>query len=160
MRHLLVLLSLSLCLNFSAFAADAKSPVEVAADQLELRQKQGRAVFKQNVRVEHGTLKLTSDVLEVYYKGGTEGELDGDIQRLVATGNVYAMLPKGETLTADNAVYNPNTQDLELTGDVALVRGDNVLSGEALTYNLETGVASLKSTSGGRVKAKFSSSGQ
>jgi lipopolysaccharide export system protein LptA len=162
MRHLLALLSLSFYLVFvaaNAFALDLGASVEVAADQLELRQKQGRAVFKQNVRVTHGELKLTADALEVYYKGGKNGEMSGDIQRLVASGNVYAMLPKGETLTADNATYTPGEQTLKLTGNVALVRGENVLSGDALVYDLAEGTAALTASSSTRVKAKFVANG-
>lgn len=49
-----------------------QSPIDISADTLEVEQKTGRALFSGHVQVEHGTIKLASDKLEVFYETRAE----------------------------------------------------------------------------------------
>ena len=115
----------------------AGSELEVTADQLEVDQQSGTTVFAGNVLVIQGELRMTADRLVLEYRpGGSQGERR--IDRLVATGGVTLVTPD-EALEAQEAIYGMTGGTLEMRGEVLLVQGANVLSGERFSADLNTG---------------------
>ena len=77
-------------------------PVQVTADQLEVRQSDGTAVFAGNVLVAQGEMRLTADRVAVEYE--TEnGTPTGQIARMLATGNVL-LVNRDEAAEGQNGV--------------------------------------------------------
>jgi ABC-type multidrug transport system fused ATPase/permease subunit len=64
---------------------NAKAPVDVEADRIEVQDRADRAVFSGNVRVNQGGLRLSAARLTVAYANGGGGI---DIERLDASGGV------------------------------------------------------------------------
>lgn len=131
----------------------AGGPVDVQSQQLEVRQTQGLATFSGNVKVTQGNLVLEADRVDVEY--GSSG--DGDIRQMKATGNVVLTRGGGtvaEKATGDVAVYTPAGGQIVMTGAVTLVRGASTLSGDKLTYGVESGNARVTSSKG-PVRARF-----
>lgn len=62
---------------------------------------------------------------------------------ITATGNVQ-MTWVGISLTADRATYNPGTNMLNAAGNVVVKKGEDLLKGETLALNLETGMGELE----------------
>lgn len=152
-KYLFVLIFL--CAAPSALAASLASggPVDITADQLDVHNAEGNAVFTGNVVVRQNTLTLTAPKLTVSYaKGG------GDITQMQATGGatITRNTPgqAAEKATGSTATYNPSTQTLTMTDNVTLVRGPSTLSGDKLVYAIATGNAQVTSK-GGPVKARF-----
>lgn len=129
-------------------------PIEIVADELEVRQNEGLAVFSGSVDAVQGDMRLTADVLNVHY--GSEGvAAGGDIERVVAVGNVVVR-SLTDVARGDRGVYDVVAQQITLTGDVVLTRDENVLRGNRLDVDLVTGISTMRASDArGRVRALF-----
>jgi lipopolysaccharide export system protein LptA len=126
---------------FGGLAHDSSLPVEITADQLELDQAAGTAVFTGTVRVGQGSLRLAADRIEVFYVEA-RGET-GQVERMQATGNV-TLSNGAEAAESESATYEVATGIVEMQGSVLLTQGANALSSEALRINLNDGTGVLQ----------------
>ena len=98
----------------------------------------GIAVVEGNVVIESGDFVVTTSVATVYE--GTDGA--GSAERLVLEGNVRITSDDLEA-TCLMGEFFLNENLLLLKGNVILKTGSAVLTGELLTYNTESGLATL-----------------
>lgn len=125
-------------------AQDIKEPVEVTANSLTVDQKTGQATFSGNVLIGQGAMRLSAERVTVSYAEGDQRR----ISALRAEGNVT--LASGEDAAeAQAADYDVSSGTIVLTGDVLLTQGGNVLAGDKVTVNLESGTANAS----GRVRS-------
>ena len=68
---------------FGAIQQDTTAPVEVSADELNVDQETGKAIFTGNVVIVQGEMRLSATQVLVLYRQDQAG-----IERLEATGNV------------------------------------------------------------------------
>lgn len=144
---------------------DTSQPFEINADALEVQRNKNRAIFVGNVAARQGDLLLRADRLSVDYgKGSKVMEGTPEISQLEARGAVHLVSPT-ETVHGDWAVYDVPSRIITVGGDVVLTRGENILQGQKLTFNLLTGESRLESatptaskTPQGRVRAVFNPS--
>jgi len=134
---------------------DADQPIEINADNLEVRQDKNLAIFSGNVEAVQGRIKLQADELKVWYRPGGSGEAEasGTITRIDATGQVFVSSPE-ETAQGESGIYDVPAKEITLTGKVVLTRGDNVIRGEKLVLNMATGRSEVQG-GGGRVRGLF-----
>lgn len=139
--------------GFGGADYDPSQPVEVTSDQLDVDQNDGRAVFRGNVVVGQGEMRMTGAVVEVDY--GPDAAGANEIKRLHATGGV-TLFNGAEAAEAEEAVYTLESGVVVMTGDVLLTQGENAMAGERLTVNLDTGTGVME----GRVRVVFKSDPQ
>ena len=135
---------------FGGFQHDNTQPIEITADALEVREAESRAIFTGDVVAGQGTLRLTADVVSVWYRRGGNGG-GGQIDRLRAEGDVF-LSSGSETATGDWADYAVIEGIVTMGGGVTLAQGDNAIRGERLTIDLNSGVGRIE---GGRVQSVF-----
>lgn len=141
--------------------AGGGGPIDVTADQLEMIDAQKMAIWKGNVDASQGANRLLADQLNIYFSGqasgpqaaggGGLGKSWGDVQRMVADGKVFFMSPT-QTARGQHAVYEVVPDTITITGDVAVVQGENVVRGDTLVIHVKTGNASFVSNDKGRNK--------
>lgn len=151
----------------------ANQPISIEADQLEVFDKEKRAIYTGSVVVTQGETVMKAQVMTVLYEnnaveGTTESttpSLLGDdqaggtvLKKVDAQGGV-TILSKDQIATGDSGVYERATDIMTLTGNVTLTKGGNVTKGEKLVYNIGTGVAFVEAGKSGRVSSSFVSSG-
>ncbi len=103
--------------------------------------------LRDQVEITQGPNRLRADAVE--------GVRSNDqFSSVTATGGVYYVTPN-ETIRGDRAVYTVSNATIVVTGDVILTQGKNVLTGSRLTYNVDTGAASMASGSGNRIQGVF-----
>jgi len=139
---------------FGGFKHDRSAPIEITSDALEVRQAEQLAIFSGDVVAGQGTLRLTADHVEVTYGEEAEGSDTGAIRDLQAAGNVF-ISNGAETAQGRQARYDVDSGMITMTGDVVLTQGENVISGERLTINLNEGQGRVE----GRVKSIFTPQG-
>ncbi len=138
---------------------DTRLPVEISADNLEVLQRESRAIFKGNVIAVQGKLRLNADKMVVHYKqngngksppkpeGGTPDGM-GAVSLIEVEGNVLVATPE-ETARGDKGDYEVDKRFLRLTGeDVTLTRDQNILKGKSVEYDLDTGRSVLTNKNG------------
>lgn len=136
---------------------NAKSPVDVEADRIEVQDRADRAVFSGNVVVRQADLTLSASRLTIAYARQGGGV---DIERLDASGGVI-IRSASETARGDFAVYDLNRRIITVIGGVQLTQGNNQIGGGRLVIDLDTGRAAMDGrqtgTDGttGRVTGRF-----
>jgi lipopolysaccharide export system protein LptA len=158
MKKWLITLLLSLSVHTAALAQfggatsgfNDKQPIEITADQLEVVQPNRQAVFRGNVVAQQGAVSIRANTMVVWYRTGADKQgAQGSVSRIEVRDNV-ALITAQESARAAQGVYN-----------VVLTRGQNILKGDRLDFNLQTQKSLLSSNAsgvsggGGRVKGVF-----
>lgn len=170
---------------FEGFSGRSNEPVNVEADNLEVREKDQAAIFSGNVQVVQGDSTLRSKQLTIFYYGDqnkpaagaaggqeqqarpTQGATSGpagtpsapqgrDIRRLEAEGNVV-VTSKDQKATGQRGVFDMPSNTVTLTGGVVVSQGENVIRGDRLHVDLTTQRSRIESAGGGggRVQGVF-----
>lgn len=142
----------ALALAFSGTAAAQVSgeggPIRINADRSEVLDKERKVILIDNVDITQGTARLRADIVTIEYGGGGNttttgiGSNFGDIRTMTARGNVFYVTPDLKA-NGDLGVYVASTDTITLTGDIVLVRGDDVAKGERLVMELAAGKTTL-----------------
>jgi lipopolysaccharide export system protein LptA len=151
-------------------------PVKIESDALEVRDKQRQATFMGNVKLVQGETILQCKNLVIFYedtsapaaapkkgapataqKQGVGTGSGQQIKRAEAKGDVR-VTQKDQTATGDNGVFDVKTNSVTLTGNVVVTQGTNVLRGDRMVVNLDTGVARVESDKTKRVEGLFNPS--
>ena len=131
-------------------AADAPNPVKITSDRFEVDDARHLATFTGKVVVLRKDLTVWAPKVVVDY--GDDGP--GSIKNFVASGGVRIKTPSQEA-TGDQAVYNPRTQLLRLTGNVMVVSESGTVGSPDLVVDLENNTSVFTSTKAGRVTGVF-----
>lgn len=127
---------------------DAEQPIEITADSLEVMQKEQMAIFIGNVVAVQGDMRLTAQRMEVHYRTGEQAKGDAQaVSRIKVVDDVLMRTPT-ETARSKSGVYDVDANLLTLNGDVVLTRGENVVKGESLAYDLTTGKSRIAGAGG------------
>ena len=112
------------------------APVDVAADRIEVQDRNDRAVFSGNVQVRQGDLQMSASRLTVTYANASGIQL----QRLEASGGVTLRSPS-ETARSQFAIYDIDRRLVTMIGGVVLTRSDANVRGGRLVIDLDSGRA-------------------
>jgi lipopolysaccharide export system protein LptA len=134
---------------FGAIKQDTSAPVEVTADELNVDQTTGKAVFTGNVVIAQGVMRLSAARVLVIYREETAG-----IQRMEATGGV-TLVSGPDVAEGQRADYDIDSGVIVMTGDVLLVQGPSALSADRMNIDLNGGTARMQ----GRVKTILETGG-
>lgn len=147
--------------DFAGLASESSDPIEIEADELEVRDRDGVAVFSGNVTVRQKRSAMKTQRLAVHYMGGGKGTAllgdasDGapgatgggqEIARLEATGKVL-VTSQNQAATGDSGVIDMQAREMVLAGNVTLTQGENVITGDRLIVDLKSGRATVESDS-------------
>ncbi len=146
-------LSFAVAAGGAAYAVDGlfsgKRPVAVAADHVAANEANHSLDYTGRVELTQGDQRVRADHVVVFTAaggGGGSGPL-GAMQRMEANGNVFFVTPT-QVIRGDQAVYEASTRTLVVTGQVILVRGDDVMTGTHLTVHLADNSAAFDAGSG------------
>ena len=144
----------------------SKEPIKIDANKLDVFDKEGRAVFSGDVVAVQGESTMKCTAMTVYYEqqnreGGAQpaaatpqGPSESAIKKIDCKGPV-TIVSRTQVATGDNATFDRGANKILLSGNAALSDGPNVTRGERVTYDINTGVASVDTKPGGRVRALF-----
>ena len=143
---------------------NSNAPVDVTADRIEVQDGADRAIFAGNVHATQAEMTLDTERLTVAYSnkpGGAESTAGGvQIHRLDAAGGVVVH-SRSETAKGDFGIYDLDRKLITLIGNVQLTQRNNVVNGQRLVINLDSGRAVVDggppgvNQSGGRVTGHF-----
>ena len=156
-------------ITLPAFAAEsllpshnAKAPIEIDADSLEVLQEKKQAIFSGNVVAKQSNVVLRASKMTVFYSDKASNSKNA-ITKIEVVGNVHLATPK-ETASGSAGVYDTVRNYIILTGDVVLTRDKNILKGNRLDFDINSGYSKLDGgvsaqqdgqATGGRVRGLF-----
>ncbi|WP_052003304.1 LptA/OstA family protein [Microvirga sp. BSC39] len=143
----------------------SKEPIKIDANKLDVFDKEGRAVFTGDVVAVQGESTMKCTIMTVFYEqrdqnGGqaaapaAQGADDSAIKKIDCKGPV-TIVSRTQVATGENATFDRGSNKIMLTGNATLSDGPNVTKGERVLYDINTGVANIETTPGGRVRALF-----
>lgn len=147
----------------AASGLQKNKPIEISSDKLDVFQNEHKAIFTGNVIAIQGTTNMRSTQMIVFYrddgKAASPAPAEAEatttptagqgIYRIEAEGSVVFTTPT-ETAIGEKAIYNVDTDTIDLTGsNVTLTRGQNILKGTKLNYNMASGRSILTGGAGG-----------
>jgi len=138
--------------EFGSGTDNSGQPVEVTAESLSFDQDAGTALFRGEVLIVQGDMRMRGDEVNVRYGPDAGGETE--IKRLEASGNVL-FVSGGDAAESQSAVYTLEDGVVVMTGDVLLTRPDSAIAGDTLTVNVDDGNAVME----GRVRVVFTPEG-
>lgn len=130
-----------------------------AADKFEYFVKEGKLAASGRAKLtqenEDGNNVIEADQLTARFidEGGSN---ERQLEKMEAIGNVVITTPT-ETITGDEGFYNKLTNKAELSGNVKIMRGANVLEGAIANVDLNTNISTLSGgpENNGRVSGVF-----
>jgi lipopolysaccharide export system protein LptA len=143
----------------------SKEPIKIDANKLDVFDKEGRAVFAGDVVAVQGESTMKCTTMTVFYEqrdqnGGQaaapapQGADDSAIKKIDCKGPV-TIVSRTQVATGENATFDRGSNKIMLTGNATLSDGPNVTKGERVLYDINTGIANIETTPGGRVRALF-----
>jgi lipopolysaccharide export system protein LptA len=155
-------------------SSNSKDPIRIDANKLEVFDKEQKAVYSGDVIAVRGTATTRSTVMTIFYdnkkaqekkegsaaSASSQAAQDGALKRIEFTGPV-SVVNGTQTMTSNKMVYDAIGKIVTLTGNAVVADGPNVQRGELMTYNTETGIATIiNPTPGGRVQGVFTPGSQ
>lgn len=150
LKSILVISALSCMLPITAqaqFSKNNDAPIQADAD--DVTNSAGVTILSGQVDVRQGETRILSDVMRIHGGATGVGSATNDISKIEATGNFYYLTPDQE-VRGNNGVYTKESDSFTVTGDVILLQGENVVTGDTLIYNLTTEEARVVGTCKGR----------
>ena len=132
----LLILAATMTVAPAQIAVQKNCQVVIDSDKTEGDLNAKEVSFIGNVVVTNCDNKLRADRMRVT-------TLDGNANRVTATGRVVVDSPRAGIATADNGVYDVPRNIVTLNGRVVLKKNSLVSTGSQMTVNLNTGIATL-----------------
>ena len=140
-------------------------PVSYSADNLQYFDGDRRLVLTGNVDIVQNDARLRANQITLYFSRSTApasgngqaangGLGSGDIQRMLAEGDVYYVRPQ-QSARGDRAVYETSTDSVTFSGNVVVASEENVIRGETLVLQIGTRQTTIRPQNGQRVRGVF-----
>lgn len=128
-----------------------KGPIKVTSQRADIDEQGKLMLYRGNVRMVSGTLELKGQRLELRQPqpGQYEAHVSGRPARVVQQGQNNA---PPLSASATEIVYNSRAATLALSGNATLSRGQDVLTGDRISYDLASRRISASGTDGEQIK--------
>lgn len=147
------------------FSQNRDQPVKINADELQVHDKDKRAVFSGDVHLVQGDTDMRTTRLVVFYddappppdpaaagNGANASaqitpQQNQQIKRVEAKDNVIVVKKqkgqKDQTATGNEGIFDMRANTVTMLGNVRISQGDSFMTGDTLTVNMTTGDAVL-----------------
>lgn len=137
-------------LLLAAAAFGASEPINIEAGHFEMLMAEHRAVYTGNVVAVQGDHEIQADKLTVFFNE------DNEVVSMLAVGSPAQLSDKAAdpplTLTGASLDYQVDDDSVRVTGDATLVQGEDRVTAESITYDLNDERAEAFSGEQGRVR--------
>jgi len=142
--------------------SEGGGPVSYSADNLEYFDGERRLVLSGDVDIVQNDARLRADRITLFFsqstsgpqQGGQGGLGAGDIERMIAEGEVYYVRP-AQSARGNRAVYEIANDSVTFSGNVVVASEENVIRGETLVLQIGTRRTTIRPTPGQRVRGVF-----
>lgn len=128
-------------------ATQEKENLSIEANQVEIHSREGKSIYRGDVKFTYGIHRLTGDLLTLVISEGTlsSAEIQGSpahYQRSASARNQEPLSAQAQRIE-----YQEKNQMLTLGGQAKLTQNSNTFSGNRIEYNLATGIVRAGETS-------------
>ena len=139
--------------------SESGGPVSYSADNLEYFDGERRLLLTGDVDIVQNDARLRADRITLFFSqstGGQQGQglASGDIERMIAEGEVYYVRPT-QSARGNRAVYEIANDSVTFSGNVVVASDENVIRGDTLVLNITNRRTIIRPSQGGRVRGVF-----
>lgn len=145
--------------------SETGGPVSYSADNLEYFDGERRLVLVGDVDIVQNDARLRADRITLFFSQSTSGGGEtapaggqglgsGDIERMIAEGEVYYVRP-AQSARGNRAVYEVAQDAVTFSGNVVVASDENVIRGETLVLQIGSRRTTIRPTPGQRVRGVF-----
>lgn len=140
--------------------SEGGGPVSYSANNLEYFDAERRLVLVGDVDIVQNDARLRADRITLFFSGssgaetGQQGLGSGDIERMVAEGEVFYIRPQQDA-RGDRAVYDVREDSVTFSGNVIVMSQENVIRGDTLVLNIGNRRTVIRPQPGQRVRGVF-----
>ncbi|GIK48334.1 MAG: OstA family protein [Hyphomonadaceae bacterium] len=141
--------------------SEGGGPVSYSADNLEYFDSERRLVLTGDVDIVQNDARLRADRITLFFsqssgggQQGGQGLASGDIERMIAEGEVYYVRPQ-QSARGNRAVYEIANDSVTFSGNVVVASDENVIRGETLVLQIGSRRTTIRPTPGQRVRGVF-----
>jgi lipopolysaccharide export system protein LptA len=142
--------------------SEGGGPVSYSAQNLEYFDSERRLVLVGDVDIVQNDARLRADRITLFFSGssgaaaggGQAGLGSGDIERMIAEGEVYYIRP-AQDARGDRAEYNVAQDSVTFTGNVIVMSEENVIRGNTLVLQIGSRRTTIRESAGQRVRGVF-----
>jgi lipopolysaccharide export system protein LptA len=139
--------------SLPALESDQDQPIELTADYADIDESRGLSVYKGDVDLQQGSMRLRADIVTVHH-------VDRKPERMVAEGQPVKFQQqsdkgpvKGE---ARRAEYEVGTENLILIGDAVVVQGKDSMRSDRIIYDRVRSVVKAGAAAKGKERVRIS----
>lgn len=139
--------------SLPALESDQDQPIELTADYADIDESRGLSVYKGDVDLQQGSMRLRADIVTVHH-------VDRKPERMVAEGQPVKFQQqsdkgpvKGE---ARRAEYEVGTENLILIGDAVVVQGKDSMRSDRIIYDRVRSVVKAGAAAEGKERVRIS----
>lgn len=150
---LLALLLIVLAPLAGALESDKEQPIELAADSVDIDEGKGLSIYRGDVDLRQGSIRLRADVVTLHQSGRRP-------DRVVAEGrpvHFEQQSKKGPVKgQARQVEYEVASENLVLIGDAVLVQGKDSMRSDRIVYDRVRSVVKAGAAAKGKQRVKIS----
>jgi len=153
-RSLILLSCLVLSNSLFALAADKNQPIGVEADSVDVNQTKGFSIYKGNVIITQGSIRLKANQVTIT-------QVNGKTDNLTAIGNPvhFRQKPNGKKtyvkVRGNKVEYKIQATTMYVTGNAELLQDGNSFKSDRIIYNRETSTIKGGSAAKGKQRVKM-----
>ncbi|WP_395646439.1 LptA/OstA family protein [Terricaulis sp.] len=143
--------------------SETGGPVSYSANNLEYFDAEHRLVLTGDVDIVQNDARLRADRITLYFSNSSSGGQQqgsggglgaGDIERMVAEGDVYYVRPS-QSARGNRAVYETSADSVTFSGNVVVASEENVIRGETMVLQIGSRQTTIRPQNGQRVRGVF-----
>jgi lipopolysaccharide export system protein LptA len=129
-----------------ALPEDADQPIHIRANSAEMDQEQGLVIYRGDVQVDQGTLRVMADEMTVEYE-------DQEVIRITAKGEPARYQQQIEVdeevvrARSSTIIYHTRDERIDLVGNAFLTQEGNEITGDLIEYDIVAGKVDAKAES-------------
>lgn len=136
-----------------ALETDRDQPIELAADSVDIDEARGTSVYRGDVDLRQGSMRLRADVVTVHQQGRKPSRIvaEGGPVRFEQSSSEGPV--KGE---ANRLEYEVDSENLVLSGNALLVQGQDSMRSDRIVYDRVKSVVKAGAAAQGKQRVRIS----
>ena len=134
-------------------APDKNQPIELAADSVDIDEAKGVSVYRGDVDLRQGSIRLRAVVVTVYQVGRRAGKVVAEGRPVKFEQRAEKGPVKGE---ARKVEYEVKSENLVLSGDAVLVQGQDSMRSDRIVYDRVRSVVKAGGAAQGKQRVRIS----
>jgi len=121
-----------LATGLPALESDQQQPIELSADFADIDESKGISIYKGNVDIRQGTIRLQADLVTVHHENRRPSKMIAEGGPVRFSQDTESGPVKGR---AKRAEYEVNTENLVLIGDAVVVQNNDTMRSDRILYD-------------------------